>query len=46
MPENELAHLPYCSGSSSFCRALLASRIILDFLGMLWPGDEVPLQPI
>jgi len=24
--------------------ALLASRVILDFLGMLWPGAEVPLQ--
>ena len=23
--------------------ALLASRVILDFLGMLWPGDEIPL---
>jgi agmatinase len=26
--------------------ALLASRIILDFLGMLWPGDEVPFPTI
>ena len=26
--------------------ALLASRVILDFLGMLWPGDEVPLKLI
>ncbi len=24
--------------------ALLACRVILDFLGMIWPGDEVPLQ--
>ncbi len=23
--------------------ALLACRVILDFLGMLWPGDQVPL---
>ena len=26
--------------------ALLASRVILDFLGMLWPGDELSLQSI
>ena len=26
--------------------ALLASRVILDFLGMLWPGDEIPLLSI
>ena len=33
MPENELAHLPYSTGSSSFCRALL-----VDDLDRL-PGD-------